>query len=400
MPQNPTPNKDYILATISGPDRPGITAALMRVIAQNKQKIADIGQAVTHGLLSLSILLELNPEEKNELAVIKELLFETKKMGLVLDYQIIDAKEGEQVRKSSERFILHCVSAQNELTPHFLHDVAQLLASNKINIQRIDSVSPGSLAAIEISTTMPAQVPWPNLKKELIAISNQHKIDLAFLKDDVFRRSKRLVVFDMDSTLITNEVIDEMALVHGVGEEVKKITEQAMNGEIDFDSSLKMRVEKLKGMPYEKLHEVLDKLTFTPGTQDFINTVKSLGLKTALISGGFTFFANALKSRLGLDYAFANELEVVDGKLSGKIVGTIINAQQKAFLLKFLAQQENIQIEQVVAIGDGANDIPMLTAAGLGIAYHAKEIVRENAPAQMGHGPMTSILYFLGMPST
>lgn len=388
--------KDFILITVSGQDRPGITAALMRVITASGQKISDMGQAVTHGLLSLSILIELDPEKKNELGVLKELLFETKKLGMNLDYQIMDKPQipGQIL---GEKFILNCVSVK-ELTSHFLQETAELMAKYSINILRIDTVSPANFRALEMTTLVPPGAPWPEIKKALLVISMRHKIDVAFLKDNVFRRTKRLVIFDMDSTLIDTEVIDEMAISHGVGDSVKKITEQAMNGDIDFDQSLKLRVEKLKGLPVAKMQSILDQLLLTPGTDDFIKAIKSVGLKTALISGGFTFFAMALKSKLGLDYAFANELEIENGQLTGKIIGNIINANQKAFLLNFLAQQENINTEQVVAIGDGANDIPMLSAAGLGIAFHAKELVREKANVHMGHGPMTSILYFLGIP--
>jgi phosphoserine phosphatase len=202
----------------------------------------------------------------------------------------------------------------------------------------------------------------------------------------------------MDSTLIQIEVIDQMAELLGVGAEVKAITERAMNGEMDFDESLTKRVAKLKGLTTLQMDAILNNMPLHQGVEEFIKTVKNLGYKTALISGGFNYFAGHLKQKLSLDYAFANELEIVDGKLTGKIIGTIINANQKALLLKLIAQQENISLEQVVAIGDGANDLPMLSTAGLGIAFHAKEIVRKNAPQTMGHGPMTSILYFLGIP--
>lgn len=202
----------------------------------------------------------------------------------------------------------------------------------------------------------------------------------------------------MDSTLIQTEVIDELADRAGVGEEVRAITEKAMNGELDFNESLRARVATLKGLKKEVLQEVLDHLPLTEGVEDFIKTVKRLGYKVAIISGGFSFFTDALKERLKIDYSFGNELEIQDDKLTGRVMGTVINAEQKAFLLKLIAQQENISLEQVVAIGDGANDLPMLSAAGLGIAFHAKDVVRRQASQRMSHGPMTSILYFLGIP--
>ena len=201
----------------------------------------------------------------------------------------------------------------------------------------------------------------------------------------------------MDSTLIQSEVIDEMAKDHGVEKEVSTITDSAMNGELDFNESLIKRVSMLEGLDEKKLSDILDRLEYTKGAREFISAVKKLGYKVALISGGFTFFANALKDKLGLDYAFANELEISNGKLTGKVTGTIVNAEQKATLLKLITQQEKLHLEQVVAIGDGANDLPMLSTAGLGIAYHAKDIVRKKAGHHMSHGPMTTILHFLGV---
>ncbi|EQC50666.1 phosphoserine phosphatase SerB, partial [Bacteriovorax sp. DB6_IX] len=272
------------------------------------------------------------------------------------------------------------------------------LAKHDVNIQRIDKVSPEEFTSLEILTTVPKKLDQALLKQELLKVSNNHKVDVAFLKDNVFRRSKRLIVFDMDSTLIQAEVIDELAKAHGVGEKIEAITERAMNGELDFNQSLIERVGMLEGLEASKMEQILNDLPLTPGLEDFLKTVKKLGYKVAVISGGFTYFANALKERLGLDYAFANELEIIDGKLTGKVVGTIVNAEQKAILVSLIAQQENISLEQVVAIGDRANDLPMLSQAGLGIAFHAKEIVKKKAQNHMSHGPMTSILYFLGIP--
>ncbi|CAN0205610.1 unnamed protein product, partial [Chrysoparadoxa australica] len=201
-------------------------------------------------------------------------------------------------------------------------------------------------------------------------------------------------------TLIQNDVIDERAEVLVVRKEVREVTEKAMNGEMDFDESLKQRVSKLKGLKVSQMEEILERLPFTVGAEEFIKTVKSLGYKVALISGGFSFFANALKEKLDLDYAFANELSIQNGVLTGTVEGTIINANQKALLVNLISQQEKISLEQVVAIGDGANDLPMLATAGLGIAYHAKDIVKKEAQNHMSHGPMTSILYFLGITET
>lgn len=392
MSETQTKTKTHnILVTVAGPDHPGITSKLMHLVTEHGARLRDMGQAVTHGLLSLSFLLEVEGEEPR---VVKELLFACSQMNLNLSFQHVEMRD---LPDPGEKFILSCVGT-SDLAADFVRDVADTVANAGINILRIDNMTPKNFKCLEITTTVPAGLNWKKIKEQLLEVSTRHSIDVAFLKDNVFRRSKRLIVFDMDSTLIQSEVIDEMADVAGVGAEVRHVTEEAMNGKMDFNESLRRRVSKLKGMSAAELHTILERLEFTPGAVEFIQTVKGLGYKVALISGGFTFFANALKERLGLDYAFANELEIIDGKLTGEIEGTIVNAEQKAFLLKVIAQQEKISLEQVVAIGDGANDLPMLAAAGLGIAFHAKEIVKKEAQQHMSHGPMTSILYFLGIP--
>ncbi len=387
---------DHILVTVSGPDHPGITTKLMATIHESGDSLQDMGQAVTHGLLSLSFLIEIKNRVDGEAPVIKELLFQASKMNLNLTFQEIEKKQ-DLPNVDEDKFILNCVSP-DKIYANFIRDIARCLADYNINIQRIDNVRPTNFKALEITTTVPKNLDYSALKEKLMTISTDHQVDVAFLKDNVFRRSKRLIVFDMDSTLIQTEVIDEMADVMGVGEEVRAVTHRAMNGEMDFDESLRQRVSKLKGLTLEQMQTILEGLPFTKGAEEFVKTVKNLGYKVALISGGFSFFANALKEKLDLDYAFANDLKVVDGTLTGEVEGTIINAQQKALLVKVIAQQEKIALEQVVAIGDGANDLPMLSTAGLGIAYHAKDIVRKEAQNHMSHGPMTSILYFLGIP--
>ena len=389
-------NKELVLIKVNGPDKPGITFKLLEVISQGNHYVKDMGQSVTHGLLSLSILLEMDASN-NEYPVLKDLLFAAKKLGLSLDFETFD-DENEVINESKNgpKFILNVVSIST-IPVDFLKETAQTFSEHNVNIHRIDTIDPSNFTALEITTSISSAVNWDNLKEKLISISNKHSVDAAFIRDDVWRRNKRLIVFDMDSTLIQTEVIDEMAIEHGVGEKVKEITERAMNGELDFNQSLIERVKLLSGLEEKKLQIILDRLEFTQGAEKFIKTVKSLGYKVALISGGFTFFANALKEKLGLDYAFANELDIQAGKLTGSVKGTIVNAEQKATLLQLISQQEGINLEQVVAIGDGANDLPMLSKAGLGIAYHAKDIVRKQAKNHMSHGPMTTILHFLGV---
>ena len=389
-------SSEQILVKVSGPDKPGITHQLLSIIDRDHCSVVDMGQSVTHGLLSLSILIQTS-ESESDYPVIKDLLFTAKKLGMVLDFNILEngTPKPKTVNKR-DRFILHSISTKC-LPTGYLKETAGVLAANGVNIHRIDCTNPERFNSLEITTTLGEETDISSLKKELMQISNRYQVDAAFLRDNVWLRNKRLIVFDMDSTLIQTEVIDEMAIEHGVGEEVIKITESAMNGEIDFDESLKRRVKLLEGMPESSLQNILERLKYTSGVQEFVEKVKVLGYKLAVISGGFTFFANAIKKDLGLDYAFANELEIINGKLTGNVKGTIINADQKSMIMGLIAQQEGLHKEQIVAIGDGANDLPMLTSAGLGIAYHAKEIVREKAGQQLGHGPMTSILHFLGV---
>lgn len=385
-----------ILVTVSGPDHPGITSELMKTLVKNKTKLMDMGQAVTHGLLSLSFLLDAEEEGETSHSVLKDLLFETKKLGMNLDFQVIEPKHTRK-NHTHEKYILSCATS-SAVTAAFMADIATLFSKNGINIQRIDNMGDEGFRSLDIAASATKTVDLEKIKFDLMNLSNIHKIDTAFMRDNVFRFNKRLIVFDMDSTLIQHEVIDEMAAVHGIGEKVKEITERAMNGELNFDEALRERVALLKGLDRKKMEQIFEKLELTPGAEKFIKMVKNLGFKTAIVSGGFKYFAENLRQKLGIDYAFANDLEWNGDVLTGKVKGQIVNAQQKAFILELLAQQEHIHLEQVVAVGDGANDLPMLAKAGLGIAFHAKEKVKREARHQMSHGPMTTILYFLGIP--
>jgi phosphoserine phosphatase len=374
----------YILVTVSGPDQPGITSKLMKILVKNDTKLLDMGQAVTHGLLSLSFLLDMVKEDSNPHSVLKDLLFESKNLGMNLDFQVMDQKRN--FTPPAEKYILSC-AGQEPIGAAFLGDIASLFSSYGINIHRIDNMSEDGLRSLDIAATSDKNLDLMKIKFELMNLSNIHQVDTAFMRDNVFRFNKRLIVFDMDSTLIEVEVIDEMATTFGIGDKVKEITERAMNGELNFDEALRERVALLKGMPRKNMEEIMNRLPLTAGAEQFIKTVRNLGFKTAIVSGGFRYFAENLRVRLGIDYAFANELEWEGDKLSGKVKGQIVNAQQKAFILELLAQQEHIHLEQVVAVGDGANDLPMLAKAGLGIAFHAKDKVKREASHQMSHGP-------------
>lgn len=386
-------SKKLILISVYGYDHPGITANLMVSIHSFGAKIEDMGQSITHEQLSLSILISTNHDNSE---LVKDLESRAKKLNINIYFKEIEDKK--DVCPKGERYILSCVN-HDEISAGFLEEISNVLATNSINIQRIENTAPDSFTSLDIETVATSDnIDWEKVKEELILVSNTHKTDLALLKDDIWRRHKRLIVLDMDSTLIQSEVIVEMAKVHGVGDEVHKITEKAMNGEYDFDESLIERVKLLKDMPENQLQVILKNIKLTEGVETFIKTLKKLGYKIAIISGGFNYFANHFKDSLGLDYAFSNELEIKNGKLTGKVKGSIINAEKKAMLLDMIAQAEQIDLQQVVAIGDGANDLHMLAKAGLGIAFHAKDVVKKSAKQHMSHGPMTTILYFLGIP--
>jgi phosphoserine phosphatase len=294
------------------------------------------------------------------------------------------------------RFVLCCVSP-NLIKEAFLADIKSFLQSKNCQIEKIHHLTEPHLKALDLSLFFSDALDATKVKTDLMSISNKHQVDMALMTLDNSRSDKKLIVFDMDSTLIQQEVIVQMAQVHGVGEEVKHITERAMNGELNFDEALRARVALLKGLTRAKMESIQSHLTLSSGAEQLIKILQREGYKTAILSGGFRFFAENFKRHLKMDYAYANDLEFENDVLTGKVSGKIVNAEEKARLIEYLAQKENVNLSQVVAVGDGANDLLMLAKAGFGIAFHAKEIVRRRAPHQMAHGPMTSILYFLGI---
>lgn len=293
-----------------------------------------------------------------------------------------------------KKFVLCCVSAGG-IKQELINEILTTLRNSGASIGETEILTENSLRALDIHLEVPEEN--EKLKSLLLDISNHHQVDMALIPFEG-RHNRKLIIFDMDSTLIQHEVIDEMAMVRGMGDKVKKITERAMNGELNFDQSLTERVALVKGLKRESMEEIRNRLKLTPGVETLISEVKKKGYKTAIISGGFQYFADHFKEKLGMDYAFANDLEWIDDELTGKVKGKIINAEEKARLVEELAKKESLTIEQVVAVGDGANDLPMLAKAGFGIAFHAKEKVRREANHRLNYGTMTTLLYFLGIP--
>jgi len=395
---------EVILINLTGPDRPGITSELSAILAQHDVRVLDIGQAVIHDTLTLGILVEL-PQESESHPVLKDLLFKTHEWDLQTRFTPVGVEEYERwvSAQGQQRHIMTLIG--NRLTARHLQGLGDVAMRHGLNIDNITRLS-GRVsltreneeprACVELSlrgTPDDASA----LRGDLLSLAQELDVDIAFQVDDVYRRNRRLVAFDMDSTLIQTEVIDELAHAAGVGEEVAAITEAAMNGELDFEQSLERRVGLLKGLDESVLGEIAERLPITPGAERLIRTLRSLDYRTAILSGGFNFFGRHLQERLGIDYVFANELEIVDGKLTGRVSGQIVDGARKAALLRELAERENLRLEQTIAVGDGANDLPMLDAAGLGIAFHAKPKVRASAEQVISNLGLDGILYLIGM---
>lgn len=395
--------REIFLLNVTGEDKPGVTATLADILAEHKVNILDIGQAVIHNDLGLGILVEISEKEKSS-PILKDILFNAYEMGFNVKFTPISEKRyNEWVdHQGKERFIITLIS--RKLTATQLSKVTRLISDQGLNIDVISRLSgriplgedeglTKSVAEFSVRGT-PRDI--EAMKREFIGISGETGVDIAFQEDNIYRRNRRLVCFDMDSTLIQAEVIDELARKAGVYEQVSNITEAAMRGDIDFSESFKQRIALLKGLDESILKEVAENLPLTEGAERLFRILKKYGYRTAILSGGFTYFGNYLKNKLGIDYVFANELEIKDGKLSGRHIGDIIDGEKKAELLKLIAFKEDIHLEQVIAVGDGSNDLPMLRLAGLGIAFHAKPKVKASAKHSISTIGLDAILYLLG----
>lgn len=394
-------NTEIILAKVTGEDRPGVTADLMAVLAQHEVNLLDIGQSNIHHALSLAILFESSHAGN----VMKDLLFKASELDLTVRFSPISKDRYARwvsLQGKKNRYIVTLLG--RELTPlqvSFATRITQKYALNIEKISRItlrkplDACNLPNRSCLELSLRGNIE-DEEALKAEFMKLSAEQQIDIAFQEESIYRRMRRLICFDMDSTLIQTEVIDELADRAGVGAEVRAITEAAMRGEIDFSESFKKRISLLKGLDESVMKEIADNLPITEGMPRLIRILKKSGCKLAILSGGFTYFGNYLKEKYGFDYVFANELEIENGKLTGRHIGDIVDGKRKADLLSSLAQIEKVDIRQTVAVGDGANDLPMLAKAGLGIAFHAKPKVKENAKQSLSAVGLDGVLYFLG----
>ena len=395
-------NDEIILININGADRPGVTAALTEILAKNNAVILDIGQADIHNHLSLGILFQST--EGNSGDILKELLFKSYELDVNIRFNPITEQEYSKWvgMQGKNRYIITILS--RKLTAKQIAGVSRIVAEQDMNIDDIKRLT-GRIPLDENARTPKASVEFsvrgtPKnkecMKAEFMKLSTELEMDISFQEDSMYRRMRRLICFDMDSTLIETEVIDELAIRAGVGDQVKAITEAAMRGEIDFCESFRQRCALLKGLDVSVMQEIAENLPITEGVDRLMRILKKVGFKIAILSGGFTYFGNFLKQKYNIDYVYANELEIENGKLTGNHVRDIVDGKRKAELLRLIAQVENVDIRQTVAVGDGANDLPMISIAGLGIAFHAKPKVKATAKQSISTIGLDGILYFLG----
>lgn len=393
---------ELILIRISGLDRPGLTASITAILSEYDVDIMDIGQADIHSTLSLGLLFKC--KEKDSGNIMKDLLFKASALGINIRFYPISTEEYEEWvnMQGKNRYILTLLG--RKLTAQQIAGATRILAEQQLNIDGIRRLT-GRIPLDEKKANVRACIEFSvrgtpkdkeELQRQLMQLSSSLAMDFSFQQDNMYRRMRRLICFDMDSTLIETEVIDELAMRAGVGDQVKAITERAMRGEIDFIESFKERVSLLKGLDESVMREIAENLPITEGVERLMYVLKRYGYKIAILSGGFTYFGNYLKDKFRIDYVYANELEIIDGKLTGRYLGDIVDGKRKAELLRLIAQVEKVDIAQTIAVGDGANDLPMLSIAGLGIAFHAKPKVAANARQSINTIGLDGVLYFLG----
>jgi phosphoserine phosphatase len=395
--------KNILLINVFGEDKPGVTSAITEVLSRYDVSLLDIGQAVIHDQLSLAILAAV-PGQVNIDLVTDEVRSTLLAMDIRAKFLPIsnEAYHNWVEQQGKPRHMVTLLA--RKIDAIHLALVTTVCANNDLNIDkivrlsgrmRLDDSDKLGRACVEFSVRGEAQDPRA-FRNSLLELASQHNIDIAYQEDNIYRRNRQLVVFDMDSTLIDAEVIDELAIEAGVGDQVAAITEAAMQGELDFKQSFSQRLALLEGLSADVLQTVAQRLKLNEGAEHLIKTLRQLGYKTAIVSGGFTYFGNYLQSILGVDYVYANELDIENGLVTGKVVGDVIDGKRKADLLRELAQREGLVLEQVIAVGDGANDLPMLNIAGLGIAYQAKPLVKASAKQSISNLGLDGILYLLG----
>jgi len=383
--------RDFVMVTVSGPDQPGITAAFSKILVDNQVEIVDIEQASLQDFLGLSFLLDMSGAKQSKDGVLKDLLFEASKLRLTMNFRLFSEKE-MKARNSKNLFVLTYFGDTRALA-----EISGILGEEGANIEMITNLTRHCATCVELTINVNGVLSLSQFKERVLAKSSELNIDLALQKLEAYRKSKRLVFFDMDSTLVDMEIVDEMAKRAGVLKEVSRITEKAMRGDLDFEEALRQRVALLKGLRVKDLEEIRKEMKLSEGAEELVSTLKGLGFKLGVVSGGFHYFADLLKKRLDLDFAFANQLEIKKGVVTGKLLGKVVDNAYKAKVVHEVSDAEGILLDQTVAIGDGANDVLMLGQAGLGIAYNAKERLRKAASMSVGRARLKNILYLLGI---
>jgi phosphoserine phosphatase len=383
--------KNLLMVNVSGQDRPGITATLVRVLMEHNVEVVDIEQASLQNFLGLYLLLDLSKASDSKDSVIKDLLFEASKLNLTLNFRFFSPDEVLALNQRNLYVLTHFGGT------HALAELSRILGEENVNIEMISSLAHHDALSVEMILNVNSASSLGRLKQQIMVKSHELNIDLALQKMEAYRKNKRLIFFDMDSTLVDMEITDEMARRAGVYREVSRITEKAMRGDFDFEESLIQRVALIKGLTVSELTEIRDNMRLSQGVEELTTTLRWLGYKLGVITGGFDFFSDYLKEKLGFDFAFANKLEIKNGALTGRIVGPIIDAAQKARIVNKTSCDQGILLDQTVVVGDGANDALMLGQAGLGIAYNAKKGVDRAANVSLGRSRLKNILYLLGV---
>ena len=395
--------EEQILISIAGLDRPGLTADVMKVLAKYNATVLDIGQSNIPSTLSLGVLIRADVMVSGQ--VMRELLFEANDLNVNITFQPIsdDDYESWVERQGKHRYILTLIG--RELSAEQIYAATSVITEQKLNIDAIRRLT-GRVSVMHPSKNRHSCIEFSlrgdpqdrqKMQSELMKFSADMNFDFSLQKDDMYRRMRRLICFDMDSTLIQTECIDELAKRAGVGDQVSAITASAMRGEIDFKESFTRRVALLKGLDSSVMRDIAEHLPITEGVDKVMKVLKASGYKIAILSGGFTYFGQYMQRKYGIDYVYANELEIgEDGKLTGRYVGEIVDGHRKAELLKLIAQVEKINLAQTIAVGDGANDLPMINESGLGIAFHAKPKVKATARQSISTIGLDGVLYFLG----
>ncbi len=384
-------NQNLFMVIVSGKDRPGITARLTRILMQHNIDIVEIQQASLQRLLGLYFILDLSKATQSQDSVIKDLLFEASQLNVTLNFRLVSPEDMQALSQRNLYVLTHFGGTRA------LAEISGILAEENVNIETIATMTHNGSHSVEMTINVHRVTGIDRLKQRLMAKSRELNVGLGLQKMEAFRKNKRLIFFDMDSTLVDTEVIDEMARRAGVFREVSRITEKAMRGEFDFETSLIQRVALLKGLTEEALVQIRDGIPLSPGVEDLVTTLKFLGYRLGIVTGGFDFFAQFIKQKLGFDFMCANRLEIRDGKLTGRLIGEVVDAARKARFVNETACDQGILLDQMVCVGDGANDGLMLAQAGLAIAYDAKKGLDRFANVSLGHARMTDILHLLGI---